>query len=261
MKYLRAFYSHSQFYKMNFDRLEFAPVTVFCGCSENRRSVLINAISQNIFNKYLNYDSYWELREDMGDLPEEADDWYSYNSYSDDLDSEDCYQCSEEYQQFEKLENHWNMFDSEIYDKYEDMYDYFHTGKIHAVFETDDDGMDILPEKVLVKRFNDYLDDVYDLDTLLSDRIKSEFSDFSDYDMCILDSIDTVLSIDEQIKLAEYIEQCAYQYRIQFIIATTSPVIAKIKDALIYDIDLDYIEQKQYSDVSLVKKYKQFICE
>lgn len=240
MKYLRAFYFNEEFIKKEFDWIEFAPITVFCGSSDAERYDIMEFIVQNIFNKYIDYDYY-----SFCDAIDE--DWYGD-------DEEDTLNDSF----FE-----WDNFNCNIEYSLGDELDHLHTGDLHAIFETDDAGRDMLPSEMLVLRANDIISEKYmDREEIpLSEWARSHHHDFDKYDICFLDSPETCLSIDEQTLLVRYIEECAYKHKVQFIIATASPVIAKISDAVIYDVDSDYVTKKEWNEVGLVKKYRQLFCD
>ena len=53
MRYLRAFYVNDMLCGKDIERLECAPVTVFCGSNKHANSALLNFISQNLFNEYI----------------------------------------------------------------------------------------------------------------------------------------------------------------------------------------------------------------
>ena len=54
MRYLRAFYFNEKLSGKELGRIEFAPVTIFCGGNGSGKTTILNYIAQNIFNKYLN---------------------------------------------------------------------------------------------------------------------------------------------------------------------------------------------------------------
>lgn len=75
--------------------------------------------------------------------------------------------------------------------------------------------------------------------------------------MCILDAPELGLSIDNEIELIKQIENFAYLHGVQFIIATQSPIMASIKEAKIYDLDV--MQNVEWSEVSIVKKYYDYL--
>lgn len=231
MKYLRAFNFNREFHGKEFDSIQFGQVTVFCGCSDTKRTDVMNFICQNIFNKYEDYD---------------------YESFCEEADIA-CYDNAARKQ--------WDKFNCSIHDNYGYISDAFHTGELHAVFQTDDNGLDILPSKVLILRANDLISYKYDEDISVSSWMIEHYRKFEKYDICFIDSPETGLSLKEQIDFVKYIEQCAYEYKVQFVIMTSSPVIAKINEAVIYDMDSSFVTEKQWNDVNLVKEYMQFFNE
>ncbi len=65
----------------------------------------------------------------------------------------------------------------------------------------------------------------------------------------LLDEPENSLSCELQMKLAEYIEQCATHCGCQFIIATHSPFLLALKVAKIYNLDADPVAVAQYATV------------
>ncbi|MGN1115304.1 MAG: hypothetical protein ACI4TH_01910 [Candidatus Ornithomonoglobus sp.] len=139
-----------------------------------------------------------------------------------------------------------------------------HTQSSFAVFETDDNGNSVIPGEILFESSSDLLntfDDYYYDDNdgfSTSDRIIQSRSDFLDYSLCFLDMPELGLSIDKELELVKYIEECAYLYGVQFIIATTSPIIASINESLIYDMDLNPVKNVKWQDTDIVKQYISF---
>lgn len=239
MRYLRAFYVGEKINKKLIDRLELAPVTIFCGSNCSGKTTLLNFICQNLFNEYL----------DITDS--DTADAEQYSDFTNNYGIHDSGQPDESFID-------WDSMDKDL-----------HTENIHAVFDTDENGAPVLPLNTLIERnydlllcINDidyyyyYYDDDCDFST--SECIEKLRSNFIYYNLCILDMPEMGLSIDAEQKLVRFIEESAYLYGVQFIIATKSPVIASIKEALIYDMDAKQIQPIALSEVNIVKQYKEF---
>ena len=74
----------------------------------------------------------------------------------------------------------------------------------------------------------------------------------------ILDEPENSLSPIMQIKLAKFLEDSVRFFNCQFIIATHSPFILGIKDALIYDLDSIPVKTRKWSELDNVKEFYKF---
>lgn len=74
----------------------------------------------------------------------------------------------------------------------------------------------------------------------------------------LLDEPENSLSISRQQDLCEYISQSARHFGCQFILATHSPILLSIPDALIYDLDSSPVETKRWTELENVRKYFDF---
>ena len=83
-------------------------------------------------------------------------------------------------------------------------------------------------------------------------------SSITDNGLYILDEPENSMSASMQIKLAKFIEDSARFFNCQFIIATHSPFILGIKDAVIYDLDSTPVSQKTWSELENMRIYYDF---
>ena len=74
----------------------------------------------------------------------------------------------------------------------------------------------------------------------------------------ILDEPENSLSLIMQIKLAKFLEDSVRFFNCQFIIATHSPFILGIKDALIYDLASIPVKTRKWSELDNVKEFYKF---
>ena len=77
----------------------------------------------------------------------------------------------------------------------------------------------------------------------------------------LLDEPENSLSIELQIKLAEYISATARGTKSQFIIATHSPILLSVKNARIYNLDDYPASVCQWTELPNVRKYFDFFME
>ena len=162
------------------------------------------------------------------------------------------------------LSNHITSSSSdEEYNEWSDMEKVFNTGQIHAVFDSDENEQPLLPISTLIERSDDLLEKTvygkyYDSEEISTfEGILKYKHDYGDFNLCILDAPELGLSIDNEIELIKQIENFAYLHGVQFIIATQSPIMASIKEAKIYDLDV--MQNVEWSEVSIVKKYYDYL--
>lgn len=207
MRYLRAFYPSEEdnyFKSRKIDRIEFAPVTIFCGGNCSGKSRILNTIT------------------DCMD--------YVFNNV---------------YNPYECLTHEYDYCEDNI------------------VLESDENDNKIIPQNVIMlKNANMFVS--YDfIDNTMTDSewVLDSMGDFSEYSLCFLDCPEIALSIEQQRDLVERIEQCIYLNRTQFVISTSSPIIASVKEALIYDLDVTPIKVKEWHDVNITRQYYKFFYE
>lgn len=80
----------------------------------------------------------------------------------------------------------------------------------------------------------------------------------TDNALYLLDEPENSLSIGLQESLRDYISASASHYRCQFIIATHSPILLSMPNALIYDLDSSPVETKKWTELENVRKYFEF---
>lgn len=74
----------------------------------------------------------------------------------------------------------------------------------------------------------------------------------------LLDEPENSLSLENQMKLLEYIESSAHWFNCQFIIATHSPIFLSMRGARIYDFDENPVKTKKWTDVENVQILYEF---
>lgn len=286
MRYLRSFYCPDSEYSNKMERIDFATVTILCGNKKSKRSELLKFIYENIFSEYLSgayEDNLWEkLAENKGQDIDD-DDWAKWDESNDEFHKtvdlswlhpfkENVNIYSAEKQPVNNvLHGEWYTYTSYKKSKWAKIF-LEHIENFPTQFETDENGNPVLPMNVLIERnignlLNDDFcwygayEDYPSGELCLSECIKSNQSDFRDYDLCFLDMPEFGLSVDETIELVKCIEECAHLYSVQFVIATESPIIASITEALIYDMDDDIVKAKEWKDVRIVKKFYKFFDE
>lgn len=74
----------------------------------------------------------------------------------------------------------------------------------------------------------------------------------------LLDEPENSLSIELQQELCEYLQASARHFGCQFVIATHSPVLLSMKDALIYDLDSTPVQTRKWTELENVRRYFDF---
>ena len=74
----------------------------------------------------------------------------------------------------------------------------------------------------------------------------------------LLDEPENSLSVERQMELQKLILDSARYFGCQFVIATHSPVLLSIPDALIYDLDEDPVRTKRWTELKNVRTYYEF---
>ena len=77
----------------------------------------------------------------------------------------------------------------------------------------------------------------------------------------LLDEPENSLSIALQQELCKYIVDSARHFGCQYIMATHSPILLSIKDALIYDLDSDPVKTSDWTELENVRRYFDFFEE
>lgn len=77
----------------------------------------------------------------------------------------------------------------------------------------------------------------------------------------LLDEPENSLSIKRQLLLKQYLEEMAQFENCQFIIATHSPFLLAIKDAKIYNLDLNPVRVQKWEHIENIKDYYQFFLQ
>lgn len=74
----------------------------------------------------------------------------------------------------------------------------------------------------------------------------------------LLDEPENSLSIELQQELCEFLISSARYFGCQFVIATHSPVLLSMKDALIYDLDSTPVRTRKWTELENVRRYFAF---
>ncbi len=239
-------------------RIRFAPITVFYGSNGSGKSTLLNVIAEKLgiertspfnytpyFDSYLKFCSYI-LPEGISAIPYgsktvTSDDVFDYllnvravnRGISDRRAA-----LSEEHRRLYKEDMPTLTSLSEI-DEYLKMYEVKTTSRSQYIARRG--------------RANELA---------AKSNGESAFSYFTDKitenALYLLDEPENSLAPKLQYELMHFIEESVRFYGCQFIIATHSPFLLSLKDALIYDLDSTPVETKKWTELSGVRAYYDF---
>jgi predicted ATPase len=74
----------------------------------------------------------------------------------------------------------------------------------------------------------------------------------------LLDEPENSLSPERQMELVKFLEDSVRFFGCQFVIATHSPVLLSMKDALIYDLDSNPVQTRKWTELENVRRYFDF---
>lgn len=91
--------------------------------------------------------------------------------------------------------------------------------------------------------------------------LKFFVDNITDNALYLLDEPENSLAIPLQKELAKYISASARHYNCQFIIATHSPILLSLNDALIYDLDATPVVTRCWTELENVRILQEFFEE
>lgn len=239
-------------------RVEFEPLTVFYGGNGSGKTTLLNIIAekagisrQSVFSGGAFFEDYLYMCElETREIPSE-----SQILTSDDV--------------FDYLLNVRNL-NNGIDVKREMIFEDYYSRREVAMF---------FPQQARLKSLNEFDDWKETADAMrksssafVKARVMGNVSMFSNGESALrffvdhieenavylLDEPENSLSIALQLELKEYLEVSSRFSNCQIILATHSPVLLSMKNALIYDLDSAPVETKPWTELENVKRYFDF---
>ena len=250
--YIHGVYPFNIFPNKELQDISFAPITIFYGGNGSGKSTLLNVIAEKIKatrnNPFVGgerFESYLRLCqcEMTNNIP------YEIKTIS----SDDIF----DYVLNIRRINHG------LYNRRSEVAKEYITGKYRSASEITDyqemvDAVDarrktmsrFIRDKVIVKDIQEQSN---------GESALMYFASYiTDNGLYILDEPENSMSASMQIKLAKFIEDSARFFNCQFIIATHSPFILGIKDAVIYDLDSKPAIIKEYANLENMRVYYDF---
>lgn len=247
-------YPFKLFPKKQFEKIEFEPVTMFCGSNGSGKSTLLNIICEklklertSLFNDAPLFKTYTDMCEYSAlDIP----DGSKYISSDDVFDF---------------------MLDIRAINKGVDrrreelFYEYYITRKTPLENLTSIDDYEEFKRVMNAKRGtkNSYVTErLAKKDLYTASNGESAFSYFTkeikEDALYLLDEPENSLSPERRLELAKFIEDSARFYNCQFVICTHCPFLMSVKGARIYDMDSYPVKTKRWSEFENVKIYRDF---
>lgn len=256
--YSRSPYPFGIFPEKGLDRIDFEPITIFCGSNGSGKSTLLNVIAEKLsvprsapFNKTPLYEEYLHFCEaglrfgsrlPKGSMIITSDDVFDFlldiRAVNEGVDN-----------RREELFEEYNEFTDPTAPQFlmRSLDDYDELRKRNlARGRTKSKYVSRQVKREIRTRSNGESAFFY-----FTDRIKENA-------LYLLDEPENSLSASLQLELAEFIENSARFYGCQFIISSHSPFMLAMKGAAVYDLDITPSKRVKWTDIENVRIYHKF---
>ena len=248
-------YPFKLFPPKDLEEIEFAPITIFCGGNGSGKSTLLNIIAQKLgvlrhsaFNGSAFFDDYVSLCEvDGNDIPGgsqilSSDDVFDYmlniRYLNDGIDV-----------RREELFDDWltRKFASHRFKGMEDYEDWKES------YDAKSKSQSRYVKERLMRNV--------DMHSNGESAMKYFVEHITENALYLMDEPENSLSIALQNELCKYISDSARHFGCQFIMATHSPILLSMKDAVIYDLDEVPVTTKTWTELENVRAFFEFFEE
>ena len=79
--------------------------------------------------------------------------------------------------------------------------------------------------------------------------------------MFLLDKLENSFAPERQLEFANFLQEAVRFYRCQIVMATHSPFLAAMKDAVVYDLDSRPVHVRNWYELHGIKLYQKFFEE
>ena len=247
------YYPFQIFPKMEFDEIEFEPVTIFYGGNGTGKTTLLNIIAEklkvtrnSVFNRSNFFDIYVSKcsADIMRRIPRESriitsDDVFDYMIDVRNLNDGIHNKREELFEEY--IENKNSNF------KFRTMEDYERLKKVN---EARRKSQSKYIDNNLIKNVREYSNGESAF-KYFTEKIKQN-------SLYLLDEPENSLSAKRQLELTKFIEEAARFYNCQFIISTHSPFLLAQKFAKIYNLDSIPVTTSKWTELENVRTYYDF---
>ena len=247
------YYPFQIFPKMEFEEIEFEPVTIFYGGNGTGKTTLLNIIAEklrlirnSVFNRSNFFDIYVSKcsADIMRRIPRESriitsDDVFDYMIDVRNLNDGIHNKREELFEEY--IENKNSNF------KFRTMEDYERLKKVN---EARRKSQSIYIDNNLIKNVREYSNGESAF-KYFTEKIKQN-------SLYLLDEPENSLSAKRQLELTKFIEEAARFYNCQFIISTHSPFLLAQKFAKIYNLDSIPVTTSKWTELENVRTYYDF---
>lgn len=242
-----------------FENIKFEPITIFYGGNGSGKTTLINVIASSIgasrknlinygelFGQYVDLCKYDLSKKDLKEIKVIlSDDVFDY------LIDTKCINSRVNRRKDELAEEYLNY-------KYTSSEDFKAMISDYELLRNKVDANRHTVSKYVRERLrNNNIAEESNGETAL-DYWQNEIKDNAIY---LIDEPENSLSAENQLKLRQFILDSARFYNCQFIIATHSPFLLSLPDALIYDLDSVPVNTKKWTELNNVRVYYDFFKE
>lgn len=254
-------YPFKVFPQKGFEKINFAPITIFYGGNGSGKSTLLNIIAEKTdvlrtspFNNTPYFEDYLELCK-------------AEYTFEDELPRESRIITSDDVFDFlldiRTVNEGVDRRREEIFEEYDALSQHYErTGKSYLLTSLSDYENFKRHNEAKTKSKNQFTKRRLPSNLGGKSNGESAYAYFTEYiredALYLLDEPENSLSANLQVKLAHFIEEAARFYRCQFIISTHSPFLLALKEAKIYDLDTVPVRERDWTELENVKIYQDF---
>lgn len=234
------------------EKIDFETITVFCGSNGCRKTTALNIIAEklhlkrdSLYNKSNFYDNYLSFCScNRRNIP--------FNSRI--ITSDDVFEFTME---IRYLNEGINRRREELFNEYEKLKSSnFKLKKLsnYEEFKESSNARKISRSNYVLKNMQNNVKEHSNGENgfmYFTNKIQNDA-------LYLLDEPENSLSIENQQRLLQFIQDSARFYNCQFIIATHSPFLLSLKDAKIYDFDENPVKVKYWTELKNVRDYYNF---
>ena len=231
--------------------LSFSPITIFCGSNGSGKSTLLNIIAEktnlsrhSVFNRSAFFKDYTDGCRYAGVIPEN-----SAVLTGDDV--------SDYLLNMRALNNGIDIRREELFREYTERKFTSHRFSGMADYENWKRSFDA-KSKTKSQFVKEDLNPNIDMYSNGETAMRYYIENIGENALYLLDEPESSLSVSKQIEFKEFLENSARYFGCQFIIATHSPILLSLKDALIYDMDSVPVQTKNWTEIEAIRTYYNF---